>query len=50
LTQGVGNLATIVRNTCQSRDAEVGAPSFTIDTQPTLTQQKAFQLLKEIRV
>lgn len=46
----LGNLTTIVRNTCQSRDAEVGSPAFTIDTQPTLTQQKAFQLLKEIRV
>jgi len=46
----LGNLATIVRNTCQSRETQAGAPSFTIDTQPTLTQQKAFQLLKEIRV
>jgi transposase len=44
------NLATIVRNTCQSRDAEVNAPAFIIDTQPTLTQQKAFQLLKAIRM
>jgi len=44
------NLATIVRNTCQSRDAEAGTPSFTIDTQPTANQQKAFQLLKEIRM
>jgi len=44
------NLATIVRNTCQSRDAVAGTPSFTIDTQPTLTQQKAAQLLKEIRM
>jgi len=46
----LGNLATIVRNTCQSRETQAGAPSFTIDTQPMLTQQKAFQLLKEIRV
>ena len=44
------NLGTIVRNTCQSRDMDAGTPSFTIDTQPTLTQQKAFQLLKEIRM
>ena len=44
------NLATIVRNTCQSRDTEVNAPAFIIDTQPTLTQQKAFQLLKAIRM
>ena len=44
------NLATIVRNTCRSRDAEAGTPSFTIDTQPTPTQQKAFQLLQEIKL
>ena len=44
------NLATIVRNACQSRDAEAGTPAFIIDTQPTLTQQKAFQLLKEIKL
>jgi len=42
------NLATIVRNTCQSRDAEAGMSSFTIDTQLTQKQQEAFQLLKEI--
>ena len=42
------NLATIVRNTCQSRDAEAGMSSFTIDTQLTKKQQEAFQLLKEI--
>ncbi|MCZ6831759.1 MAG: transposase, partial [Gammaproteobacteria bacterium] len=46
----LSNLATIVRNTCQSRDAEAGAPCFSIDTRATSTQQKAFQLLKEIRV
>ncbi len=44
------NLATIVRNTCQSRDAEAGMSSFTIDTQLTLKQQEAFQLLKEIKM
>jgi len=44
------SLATIVRNTCQSRDAEAGTPSFTIDTQTTLNQRKAFQLLKAIRM
>ena len=46
----IRNLATLVRNNCQSRDTDAGTPSFTIDTQPTLTQQKAFQLLKEIRL
>ena len=44
------NLATIVRNTCQSRDAVAGTPSFTIDTQPTQNQRKAFQLLKAIKM
>ena len=46
----LSNLATIVRSTCQSRDAEASAPSFIIDTQLTQSQQKAFQLLKKIRV
>jgi hypothetical protein len=44
------NLATIVRNTCQSRDPNKGAPSFTLDTQPTPHQQEAFRLLKNISV
>jgi len=44
------SLTRIVRNTCQSRDAEVDAPSFIIDTQPTPNQQKAFRLLKKIKV
>jgi len=46
----LGNLATLVRNTCQSRDTQADAPSFIIDTQPTPSQQKAFQLLREIKV
>ena len=44
------NLATIIRNTCQSRDADAGTPSFIMDTQLTQSQQKAFQLLKEIKM
>ena len=44
------NLATIVRNTCQSRDAEGGMPSFTIDTQLTQKHEEAFRLLKEIKM
>jgi len=44
------NLATIVRTTCRCRDEQAGASSFTIDTQPTPKQQKAFQLLKAIRM
>jgi len=44
------NLATIVRNTCQSRDADAGTPSFIVDTQPSQQHKKAFQLLKEIKM
>ena len=44
------NLATIVRNTCLSRDEAVDRSSFTIDTQLTQKQQEAFQLLKEIKM
>jgi transposase len=44
------NLATIVRNTCRSRDTKAGMSSFTIDTQLTQKQQEAFQLLKEIKM
>ena len=46
----LSNLGTIVRSTCQSRDAKAGMPSFTLDTQPTSTQQEAFQLLKTIKM
>ncbi len=44
------NLATIVRNTCQSRETKAGMASFTIETQLTQKQQEAFQLLKEIKM
>ncbi|MCF6239148.1 MAG: IS1634 family transposase [Candidatus Marinimicrobia bacterium] len=44
------NLATIVRNTCQSRDVEGEMPSFTIDTQLTQKHEEAFRLLKEIKM
>ena len=44
------NLASIVRSTCRSRDADAGTPTFIIDTQQTPKQKKAFQLLKEIKV
>jgi transposase len=43
------NLATIVRNTCLSKDTETDTPSFIIDTQLTPKQQEAFRLLKEIK-
>ncbi len=44
------NLASIVRSTCRSKDADAGTPTFIIDTQQTPKQKKAFQLLKEIKV
>jgi len=44
------NLATIVRNTCQSRDVAGEMPSFTIDTQLTQKHEEAFRLLKEIKM
>lgn len=44
------SLATIVRNTCRSRDMDADTPSFTIETQHTPNQQEAFRLLKEIKV
>jgi transposase len=44
------NLATIVRNTCLSKDTETDTPSFIIDTQLTPKQQEAFRLLKEIKM
>jgi len=43
-------MATIVRSNCQSRDADVGAPAFTIDTQASQKQRRALQLLKEIKL
>ncbi|SEQ74795.1 hypothetical protein SAMN05421690_100120 [Nitrosomonas sp. Nm51] len=42
------NLATIVRNTCQSKETDTS--SFTIDTQLTPNQTEAFRLLKDIKV
>ncbi len=44
------NMATIVRNTCQKKNAGSDVPSFTIDTQHTKKQQEAFQLLKEMKM
>lgn len=46
----LSNLASIVRSTCRSKDADAGTPTFIIDTQQTTNQKKAFQLLKEIKV
>ncbi len=44
------NMATIVRNDCQSWDSDIGTSTFTIDTQPSQKQIRALQLLKEIKM
>jgi hypothetical protein len=44
------NLASIVRSTCRSKDADAGTLTFIIDTQQTPNQKKASELLKEIKV
>lgn len=46
----IKNLATIVRNTCQRKDLQKTENTFTIDTQPSEKQAKAFELLKSIKV
>ena len=43
------NLATIVRNTCQT-SMDSNMPSFTVDTQHSKKQQEAFQLLQNIKM
>jgi transposase len=44
------DLATIVRNTCVTRSAKPGSPSFPMLTTPTATQHRAIQLLQQITV
>ena len=46
----IKNLTTIVRNTCRRKDGQEGSGTFTIDTQPSGTQTKAFELVKSIRM
>ena len=43
-------LSTIVRNTCRTTTDSARAPTFTIVTQPDLTQQRALKLLETIAV
>lgn len=42
------DLSTIVRNTCRRKEAGATESSFSIDTTPSRSQQKAFELLKRI--
>ena len=46
----LSNLKSIVRNTCKRRNTETSEPCFIMDTQPTERQQKAYRLLKTIKM
>ena len=46
----IGLLSKIVRNRCRRRDAASDAPTFHLDTAPDCKQQKAYHLLKTIRL
>lgn len=42
------SLSTLVRNTCRRQASSSQEPTFTLDTQPDVEQQRAYDLLKEI--
>jgi transposase len=46
----LAELAGIVRNTCRAPNAPPDAPTFQVVTTPNATQQRAFELLKQIRM
>ena len=46
----LGELATIVRNTCRTPNAGPDAPTFAIVTTPNTKQQRAFELIQQIRL
>ena len=46
----LGELATIVRNTCRTPGAEADAPTFNIVTTPNAKQKRALALLQQITV
>ncbi len=46
----IAELATIVRNTCQTPQAPAGAPTFDILTTANAKQQHALELLRQIKV
>ena len=46
----LAELATIVRNTCRTRNAGADAPTFELLTTPNPKQQRAFELVQKIRV
>jgi transposase len=46
----LAELATIVRNTCRTPNAGPDAPTFEVLTTPNAKQQRAFELLQQIRL
>ena len=46
----MAELATIVRNTCRTPNAGPAAPTFEVLTTPNAKQQRAFELLQQIRL
>ena len=46
----LAELATIVRNTCRTPHAGPDAPTFEVLTTPNPKQQRAFELLQQIRL
>ena len=46
----LADLAGIVRNTCRTPNAAPDAPTFQVVTTPNATRQRAFELLKQIRL
>ena len=46
----LAELATIVRNTCRTRNAGADVPTFELLTTPNPKQQRAFELIQKIRV
>ncbi len=46
----MGELSTIVRNTCRTLNAGPDAPTFEVLTSPNAKQQRAFELLQQIRL
>ncbi|HVC10159.1 MAG TPA: IS1634 family transposase, partial [Burkholderiales bacterium] len=46
----LGELATIVRNTCRTPSAGPEAPTFEVLTTPSAKQQRALELIQQIRL
>ena len=46
----MAELATLVRNTCRTPQAGLDAPTFAVLTTPNPKQQRAFDLLQQIRL